>query len=136
MVSVPGGIVPLILRATRGNKTYISAEGAHKRVRERALNPAPFGPPRNLRSDVHIDVRHEDSWPICNLTPKKHTPIGNVVYLHGRGWVNEIATQHWQLAAQIAAEASSQIGDAQITRKSKVTRSAPVEGTKNGRLLL
>lgn len=28
-----------------------------------------------------------------------------VVYLHGGAWVNEIAPQHWQLAAQIAAEA-------------------------------
>ena len=107
MVSIPSGIVPLILRATRRNKTYLSAEGAHQRVRERALNPSPFGPPRNLRSDVHIEVRHEDRWPIYTLTPTKSTPVGSVVYLHGGGWVNEIATQQWQLAAQIAAESST-----------------------------
>lgn len=107
MVSVPSGIVPLILRATRRNKTYISAENARKRIRERALNPAPFGPPKNLRSDVCIEVRHEDSWPVYTLTPTKSTPVGSVVYLHGGGWVNEIVWQQWHLAAQIAAEAST-----------------------------
>ena len=107
MVSVPSGIVPLILRATRRNRSYISADSAHKRVRERALNPASFGPPRSLRSDVRIDVRHEHNWPIYTLTPASATPVGSVVYLHGGGWVNEIVSQHWHLAAQIAAESST-----------------------------
>ena len=105
MVTLPSGLVPLILRATRRNKTYISAEGAQTRVSERSLNPASFGPPKNLRSDVHIGVQHDDGWPVYTLTPTTSTPAGNVVYLHGGGWVNEIVSQHWRLAAQIAVEA-------------------------------
>jgi len=45
-------------------------------------------------------------WPIYTLTPKSGgTPRRTVFYLHGGAWVNEIASQHWRLAAQIAAEA-------------------------------
>jgi acetyl esterase/lipase len=107
LVSIPSGIVPLIIRATRRNTTYLSEENAHTHVRERALNPSLFGPPRKLNPHVHVEVRHDNSWPVYTMTPTKSTPVGNVVYLHGGGWVNEIATQHWHLAAQIAAEAST-----------------------------
>ncbi len=107
MLSVPSGVIPFILRVTRRNKTYVSAENAHDHVRERALHPKPYGPPKSLRSDVHIEVRHEDGWPIYTLTPTKSAPVGSVVYLHGGGWANEIVSQQWHLAAQIAAEAST-----------------------------
>ncbi|MEO7146379.1 MAG: alpha/beta hydrolase [Terrimesophilobacter sp.] len=107
MVSVPSGIVPLFLRATRRNKAYVSAEAAHALVTKFAMNPRPFGPPKRLRSDVHVEVRHDDSWPVYILTPTKSAPVGSVVYLHGGGWVNEIVSQHWHLAAQIAADAST-----------------------------
>lgn len=109
MVSVPSAIVPIIIRAGRRNMTYLTAENAHKHVRERALNPVTFGPPKNLRADVSIDIRHDDGWPMYTLTPTKAAPIGSVIYLHGGGWVNEIATQHWHLAAQIAADASTTV---------------------------
>lgn len=107
MVTVPSGIVPLIIRATRRNRTYLSAQNALNHIGERALSPLPFGPPKGLRSDVLIDVRHEDGWPVYTLTPTKTAPVGSVVYLHGGGWVNEIAKQQWHLAAQIAAESST-----------------------------
>lgn len=107
MVSVPSGIVPLIIRATRRNRTYLSAQNALNHIGERALSPLPFGPPKGLRSDVLIDVRHEHGWPVYTLTPTKTAPVGSVVYLHGGGWVNEIAKQQWHLAAQIAAESST-----------------------------
>ncbi|MEO7349107.1 MAG: alpha/beta hydrolase fold domain-containing protein [Terrimesophilobacter sp.] len=107
MVTVPSGIVPLILRATRRNKTYLSHRGALERVSERALTPLAYGPPKSLRPDVSIDVRHENGWPIYTLAPSNTAPVGSVVYLHGGGWVNEIAKQQWHLAAQIAAESST-----------------------------
>lgn len=99
--------MPFIIRATRRNRPYVSVDGAHKRLDERAKNPSPFEPPKSLRSDVRVDFRHEDGWPIYTLTPRESTPVGNVVYLHGGGWVNEIVTQQWHLAAQVAAEAST-----------------------------
>jgi acetyl esterase/lipase len=107
VVSLPSAIVPVILRVTRRNKTYLSVEGAQLRIHERALHPQPIGPAKGLRSDVRIDVRHEDGWPIYTLTPTKSAPHGNVIYLHGGGWVNQIVKQQWQLAAQIAAESST-----------------------------
>lgn len=107
MVSVPSRIVPFIIRATRRNATFLSEANALKHVRRRAVNPAPYGPPANLRSDVRVDVRHDNGWPVYTLTPTSSTPVGSVIYLHGGGWVNEIVTQHWKLAAQIAAEAST-----------------------------
>lgn len=107
MVSVPSGLVPIILRVTRRNRPYVSEEGAHKRLRKRTTNPSPYEPPRNLRSDVRVDVELDGAWPVYTLTPTASTPTGSVLYLHGGGWVNEIVRQHWQLAAQIAADAST-----------------------------
>ncbi len=109
MVSLPSAIVPLIIRATRRNRIFLSAEAAQRHVRERAQNPTPIGPPKSLRSDVQIDVRHEDGWPVYTLTPTTSTPVGNVIYLHGGGWVNQIVKQQWHLAAQIAAESSTTV---------------------------
>lgn len=106
MVSVPSAIVPLIIRVTRRNTTFLSKENALKHVRDRARNPVAFGPPKRLRPDVHIEVRHENGWPVYTLTPTASEPVGSLIYLHGGGWVNEIAPQHWALAAQLAAEAS------------------------------
>ena len=112
MVTVPGGVIPLFLRLTGANRTYITAEGARRRVRQRKLRPVPYGPPSRLRSDITISVAHEHGWPVYTVTPRDRsggTPSGSVVYLHGGGWVNEIALQHWQLAAQIAAEANTTV---------------------------
>lgn len=107
MVTVPSTLVPLYLRLSGANRTFITAAGARRRVRERALRPARYGPPARLRPDVRIDVRTEGGWPIYTITPTRSGPVGSVVYVHGGGWVNEIAVQHWQLAAQIAAESAT-----------------------------
>lgn len=107
MLSVPSGLVPLIIRATRRNRPYLTEEGAHQRIRERAVHPAPYGTPKGLRADIRIDIRHDAGWPVYTLTPTASAPVGSALYLHGGGWVNEIVQQHWHLAAQIATEAST-----------------------------
>lgn len=109
MVALPERLVPIFLRATRANTAYVSAEGALRRIRDRALRPRPYGPPRRLRSDVDIDVRHADGWAVYTLTPAGRNAVGSVIYLHGGGWVNEIAPQHWQLAAQIASDTATTV---------------------------
>ncbi len=48
-------------------------------------------------------------WPVYTLTPARGETRGTVVYLHGGGWVDEIARQHWHLAGQIAAEAGMRV---------------------------
>lgn len=107
MASVPDGLVPLIIRASRRNRTFTSENVARKRVQERALRPKPFGPPRNLGAGVKVDAQLDDGWPVYTLTPTRSTPVGNVIYAHGGGWLNEIVSFHWRLVAQIAVEAST-----------------------------
>ena len=50
-------------------------------------------------------VEERLSWPVYTLTPAHGQSRGSVVDLHGGGWVDQIVRLHWQLAAQIAAEA-------------------------------
>ncbi|MFC6013058.1 alpha/beta hydrolase fold domain-containing protein [Nocardia lasii] len=97
-------VIPGILRLTRRNRNYVDARRATAHVRERALRPLPYGPPRTLRG-VEVSVVHERGWPIYTLTPSDGHSRGGLVYAHGGGWVGEIASTHWQLAARIAAEA-------------------------------
>lgn len=109
MVHIPSAIIPPLLRAGRANATYITAEGARKRVRDRELRPEPYGPPRRLRTDVRVQVSHAAGRPVYTLTPAAAAPVGTVIYAHGGGWVNEISPPHWHLAAQIAAQACTTV---------------------------
>ena len=101
--------LPVVLRLTRG-RAYRSAQSARHHIDQRALRPQPYGPPPGLRSDVSLRVERRSGWPIYTLTSTSYRPPQRtVVYLRGGAWVNEIASQHWQLAAQIAAEARVQV---------------------------
>ncbi|MGY0496910.1 alpha/beta hydrolase fold domain-containing protein [Nocardia sp. FBN12] len=96
-------VIPGFLRVTRRNRNYIDAELARAHVRERSLRPLAYGPPRKLRG-VEVSVVHDRGWPIYTVTPSDGISRGGLVYAHGGGWVGEIASQHWQLAARIAAQ--------------------------------
>ena len=109
MPSFLSRLVPGYLRVTRTNRIYLSPDVARRHLEERRIRPRRFGPPRRLRRDVAVSVDHRLGWPVYTLTPDTRPPRGGVVYVHGGGWVNEIAVQHWQLAAQIAAEAGTTV---------------------------
>lgn len=98
-------VVPAYVRATRMNRRYTTAAAAHEHVARRSLRPAEYGPPRRLRGDVSVSIANRDCWPVYTLTPTAAASRGGLVYAHGGGWVNEIVSQHWHLAAKIAAEA-------------------------------
>ncbi|MRH89101.1 alpha/beta hydrolase fold domain-containing protein [Nocardia sp. SYP-A9097] len=102
-------VVPAYLRIIRANQAFLTAEPARKHLRERSLRPKTYGPPRRLRSDVVVSVDHSRGWPIYTLIPRTGRPRSNVVYVHGGAWVNEIAPQHWQLAADIAGEVGTTV---------------------------
>ena len=104
MLSLPSRLVPGYLRITRTNRMYTSSDEARRHIERRRIRPRRVGPPRLLRSDVSVTVDHALGWPVYTLTPTNGQPRGGVVYVHGGGWVNQMAWQHWQLAAQIAAE--------------------------------
>ena len=107
---LPDSLVAAFLRASKVNAAFITEEGGRHQLRRRSFHPQRSGPPRRLRPDVAITAaRNEAGWPVYTVAPRNTTPRGTVVYAHGGGWVNEIALQHWQLAAQIAAEASTTV---------------------------
>jgi acetyl esterase/lipase len=106
---VPQSVVTTFLRLTGANRTFVSAAGARRRIRARSLRPAPFGPPSALRSDVRVDVEQRGGWPVYRVSRRDGVSRGTVVYAHGGGWVGEIVSQHWHLAAQVAAEAGTTV---------------------------
>jgi acetyl esterase/lipase len=109
MPSIPSRLVPVLLRVTRANRPFVTVAGARREIDDLSIRPQDFSPPRRLRSDVSLAVDHGSGWPIYTVAPKNQTPRGGVVYLHGGGWVHEIAKQHWQLVAQIAAEVATTV---------------------------
>ncbi|WP_288798167.1 alpha/beta hydrolase fold domain-containing protein [uncultured Arsenicicoccus sp.] len=98
-------VLPLLLRATRANRPFRTERGARQRLAERTTRPEAYGPPRLLRRDVRIDVERVGGWPVYTVRPRSGEPRGGVVYAHGGGWYAEIARQHWELTAQVAAQA-------------------------------
>lgn len=109
MPSLPSRVVPGVIRATRRNRRYVDVDHAHAFLQDVVLRPRPYGPPRRLRRDVAVTVDHTSGWPVYTLTPTGTTPRGNTVYVHGGGWVGEIVSQHWTLAAHLAAEAATTV---------------------------
>jgi acetyl esterase/lipase len=106
---LPRALAPVFLRLTRANRTFTTEAGARRRIRERSLRPAPYGPPATLRSDVRVDVEQRGGWPVYRVSRRDGASAGTVVYAHGGGWVGEIVSQHWHLAAQVAAEAGTTV---------------------------
>lgn len=78
-------------------------------IREIALRPARYGPPRRIRSDVSVSVRQRAGWPVYTLEPAVSDPQTTVLYLHGGAWVHQIAKPHWRLAERIAADARARV---------------------------
>lgn len=107
---LPDRFVDAALRTAKANTAFITEAGGRHHLRKRTFRPTRFGPPRHLRSDVSITAARNDAgWPVYTVAPRNAPARGNVVYAHGGGWVNEISLQHWQLAAQIAAEAGTTV---------------------------
>lgn len=102
-------VMPAYLKITRANAVSVDPAVAHKRVAQRSIRPRPYGPPRRLRRDVEVTVERAFGWPVFTLSPTSGRARGSLMYLHGGAWVNEISLQHWQLAAQIAAESQTTV---------------------------
>jgi acetyl esterase/lipase len=107
--TLPHQVLPAFLRLTRANRAFVDADAARRHVERLRIRPRAYGPPRLLRRDVSVSVHHRLGWPAYTITPADGNPRGAVVYAHGGGWVNQVAVQHWQLAAQIAAEARTTV---------------------------
>ncbi|PCC57784.1 esterase [Brevibacterium aurantiacum] len=111
----PESLIPVYLKATGANRPFVTEDGACRRIAERFLRPASYGPPSRLEG-VRVDRRLPDpnGWPVYDVEPsasaeQKARPKSVVVYVHGGGWVNEIAPQHWTLIARIARETNQRV---------------------------
>lgn len=109
MVSWQSRAIPLLLRLTGRGRAYENAAAARAHIEVRKSHPAPFGPPPRLRPEVTIELQTRSGWPIYTLTPPADPPERTVIYLHGGGWVNEIKSQHWKLAAQMVHRAQAKV---------------------------
>lgn len=108
MITIPSRVMPGLFRLIGSNRIYTSAERARRHLEARSIRPAPYNPPR-LRSDVVVSVDRRLGFPVYTVTPRGAEPRGNVIYVHGGSWVNEIVLQHWQLAGQLAADARTTV---------------------------
>lgn len=119
-ITLPEAVIPLYLQATKANEPFVTEDGARRRIRERFMRPVSYGPPARL-DGVHVERRFPDplGWPVYDVTPRttdSHplkeppgSPLPVVVYVHGGGWVHEIAAQHWRLIARIARETGQRV---------------------------
>lgn len=78
-------------------------------IREIALRPARFGPPRRVRSDVSVSVRQRAGWTVYTFEPAASDARVNALYLHGGAWVHQIAKPHWRLVERIAAKGRTRV---------------------------
>lgn len=106
---VPEIAVPPLLRAAHANRSYRTAAGAAAAVRDQELRPRSYHPPRRLRRDVDVAVRRVDGRPVYTITPEGATPVGEVLYVHGGGWMHDVNPMHWTLAARVAVEARTTV---------------------------
>jgi len=60
-------------------------------------------PPANILRQLRISSDYEFGFELNTVTPAT-SPERVIIYLHGGGYVNPIAKQHWQLIAQLARE--------------------------------
>jgi acetyl esterase/lipase len=101
--SLASRMMPPVLRALGYRRRFASTQATTKLIAARRLRPRRYGPPRILPAGVDIRISHDIDWPLYEVLPAGGVPVGQIVYVHGGAWINQIAVQHWQLIAELAA---------------------------------
>lgn len=109
MPSLASRMMPPILTALGYRRRFASAKATSDLVAARRLRPRPYGPPRILPRGVGVSVDQDHGWPLYTVFPSGAEPRGQIVYVHGGAWINQIALQHWQLVAELAATTGSRV---------------------------
>lgn len=109
MPSLASRMMPPVLRALGYRRRFASPQATTKLIAARRLRPLPYGPPRRLPAGVDIRISHDSDWPIYEVLPVGAVPRGQIVYVHGGAWINQIAVQHWQFVAELAAATGSRV---------------------------
>lgn len=70
-----------------------------------ALEPASFEPP-NLGGGVEVILTKMGGWPVYYTAPSSgHEGCNYVMFLHGGGYINEIAAAHWRFIGEMTRKA-------------------------------
>lgn len=91
--------VEAVLRVTGAQRRWRSPEALQRAITRRPAHPAP--PPKRLPG-VRIRTEHRHGWPVVVLEPQREA-VGTLIWLHGGGYVFDLAPQHWTFLADLAA---------------------------------
>jgi epsilon-lactone hydrolase len=88
-----------LMRLLPIKKRLASAAAVQEHVRRMALRPASHTP-TGLGRGVEVTLKNVAGWPVYYTAPSANPDAGNyVMFLHGGGFINEIARAHLGLAA-------------------------------------
>ncbi|MFC8045113.1 alpha/beta hydrolase fold domain-containing protein [Nocardia sp. NPDC057353] len=90
-------VIAGFVRLTR-HRRYATADNARAYLAE---PKRPAQPPAGIQE--RLSTREVEGFPVHTVEPETAKGPGSTVYLHGGGYVGAIATQHWELVADIAA---------------------------------
>jgi acetyl esterase/lipase len=80
-----------------------------RRVRETALRPEPFAPPRALLRRLSVSVERPVGWPVYELAPRGERPRRRLVHLHGGAYTGEIMGLHWTVLARLTTAVPARV---------------------------
>ena len=103
MPSTISRLLPSLFRLLGYKRVFASGPATLDKVDQMLVRPPSFGPPRLMRRDVRISVRHDTGWPIYLVEPRGSTPTRYAVYAHGGAWINQIHPLQWRFIAAVAA---------------------------------
>lgn len=105
-LSILSRLMPTIMRLRRSNKDHLTRDHVRRYLERTTRRPQPTAPPSRLAKGVTLTSHESHGWDIHTVSPTETPSRGTVIYLHGGGWMNEAAPQHWSLVQQVAREAS------------------------------
>ncbi|MEV0923220.1 alpha/beta hydrolase [Brachybacterium paraconglomeratum] len=105
-MSLLSRLMPTIMRLRRSNKDHLTRDHVRRYLDRTTRHPQPSAPPSRLAKGVTLTSRGVRGWDVHTVSPTEAPSQGTVIYLHGGGWMNEAAPQHWSLVQQVAREAS------------------------------
>jgi acetyl esterase/lipase len=110
MPSLSSRLVTALLIMTCYRHRLDSASNVERYVREHSVRPAPFAPPRRLDRKVAFSVDTRQCWTCYRVVPRSApTPTGQVLYVHGGGFISEILPMHWSLIAKITNKGPAEV---------------------------
>ncbi|WP_375401171.1 alpha/beta hydrolase fold domain-containing protein [uncultured Amnibacterium sp.] len=98
--------VEAFLRATGAQRRWRSPEALQRAIDRRPAESSPA--PKRLRG-VRTRAEHRQGWPVWVLEPQDRHSVGSLVWLHGGGYVFDLAAQHWTFLADLAVRSGRRV---------------------------